>query len=265
MPANVTINFSEMSGVVDLAIRRVSAFYRFGLDELDLRDGGDFQIASKMVYSFWPQQITDEHREEAKREYKAWLVGNCLRELDQFYKLFQDKVWRALELSQLHEETVKVNHALDGSFAKKTNVAAKQEMIAQKLSIESFVEELNSLSLARNCLTHNAGLVRAPNDCNDENRTVLTVKWLGFDVSVTRGGATIKAETMPIDLRALPGEGEAEFVIHYSPRQLSFDAQQKISIPKDVVAELCMFYKVLCDKVMVGLRDEFIKKGIIRP
>jgi hypothetical protein len=41
-----------MREVINLAIRRVTAFVRFGLDGLDDRDGGDFALTASIVYSF---------------------------------------------------------------------------------------------------------------------------------------------------------------------------------------------------------------------
>jgi hypothetical protein len=168
--SNITIDIDAMREVVNRAIRRASAFVRFGLDDLDERDGGDFNLTASIVYNFWPEEISSEFRDAAREEYRAWLVGSCLRELDLFYGLFLDKLWFAIEVGDLHGTSVRSDYMFDPKFARKTNVAAKQCEVAVKLGISDHFSELNSLSLARNALTHHAGVVRSPFDCNNDTR-----------------------------------------------------------------------------------------------
>lgn len=98
----VNINIDEMQETVNLAIRRVCAFVRFGLDGLDDWDGRDFNLTASLSYQFWPETITNKNRDAVREEYRAWLVSSCLRELDMFYGLFLDKLWFAIEASELH-------------------------------------------------------------------------------------------------------------------------------------------------------------------
>jgi hypothetical protein len=172
---SIGIDIDAMREVVNLAIRRASAFMRFGLDDLESRDGGDFSLAASIHYKFWPEEITTEFREAARDEYKAWLIGSCLRELDLFYGLFLDKLWFAIEVSELHGSSVRSDHIYDTKFARKTNVAVKQVAVANKLGISDYYTQLNSLSLARNALTHHSGVVREPFDCNNAARDTLII------------------------------------------------------------------------------------------
>jgi len=144
--ANIKIDIDAMRELVNRAIRRASAFVRIGLDDLDERDGGDFKLTASIVYKFWPEEITSETRDAAREEYRAWLVGSCLRELDLFYGLFLDKLWFAIEVGELHGTSVRSDHMFDPKFARKTNVAVKQCEVADKLGIADHFNELNSLS-----------------------------------------------------------------------------------------------------------------------
>ena len=262
---NINIDIDAMRAVVELAIRRTSAFMRFGLDDLDERDGGDFNLTASLVYSFWPSEITTEIRASAREEYRAWIVGSCLRELDLFYGLFLDKLWFAIEVGKLHGSTVRSDLTFDNKFARKTNVAAKQREVADKLKNADHFGELNSLSLARNALTHNAGVVRSPFDCNNDARDALIIQWLAFDMLVTRNGEERVVDHTPFDTHTLPGDGPVQIGLRFTPRELVVPAGHQIKLTHPQVAELCMFYRILCDKAIDAYRAFLSEKGILRP
>jgi len=266
-PATGTIklNFDDLPEAVNLAIRRVSAFIRFGLDKLDKRDGGDFNLTASVNYSFWPKGITEEIRNAAREEYRAWLVGSCLRELDLFYGLFLDKLWYAIEVAELHGTTVSSSHMFDKKFSRKTNIARKQQEVASKLGIPDHFDELNSLSLARNALTHHAGIVRSPADCNNDARDDLTIKWLAFDMLAIRNGEERVVDCAPFDTHTLPGEGPVDIALRFTLRELVVLAGQQIKLTNPQIAELCMFYKILCDKTLSGYQKMLKEKGILQP
>ena len=265
LTGSIEINLDGMREVINLATRRVSAFVRFGLDELEERDGGDFNLSASLIYSFWPAEIANEHRKAARDEFRSWLIGSCLRELDLFYGLFLDKVWFALEVSELHGTRVRSDHRFDAKFARDTNISKKQEKVANKLGLTTHLEELNSLSLARNALAHNAGVVRAPVDCNDPERKALILKWLAFDMIVNRSGHEQVVEKTPFDTHALPGEGDIQVSVRFTSRALVFESGKQIKLSNPEIAELCMFYKIISDKIVDTLSSLLIAKGILIP
>lgn len=262
---SINIDIDAMQEMVNLAIRRASAFIRFGLDDLDARDGGDFNLTASIVYQFWPEEITSEFRNAAREEYRAWLVGSCLRELDLFYGLFLDKLWFAIEAGELHGSLIRSDHTFDPKFARKTNVAAKQCQVAVKLGISDHFAELNSLSLARNALTHHAGVVRSPFDCNNVARDTLIIQWLAFDMLASRDGEERVVDHAPFDTHALSGDGPAQISLRFTPRELVVPAGNQIKLIHSQFAELCMFYKILCDEAIDGYRSFLKEKGILLP
>lgn len=260
---NININVDDMRELMNIAIRRASAFVRFGLDELDNRDGGSFNLSASIDYQFWPQEISPEVREAAREEYRAWLIGSCIREIDLFFGLFLDKIWFAIEVSELHGSSVRSDHTFDPKFARKTNVAAKHCEVASKLGLSDFFEELNSLSLARNALTHHAGIVRSPFDCNNETRDTLAIKWRAFDILAVRDGKEVVVDRMPFDTHILPGDGPVKMIMRFTAREIRFSAGHQIKLDNSQLAELCMFYKVLCNKAIEGYLAFIAEKGIV--
>lgn len=261
----ININIDEMRELVGVGIRRTSAFVRFGLDKLEEWDGADFNLSASLYYQFWPHEIAEDDRNAAREEYRSWLVGSCLRELDLFYGLFLDRVWFAIEAGELHKKSVLSDYMFDSKFSRITNVANKQRQVAEKLGTADQYEELNSLSLARNALAHHAGLVRSPVDCNNASRDVLEVKWLGFDMLAMRGGEERVVAQAPLDTKELPGEGEIRIAVRFTPRQLIIPAGAKIAFTRSQLAELCMFYKILGDKTIDGLMAFYRTKGLPAP
>lgn len=264
-PRTINIDIGEIQELVSLSIRRVSAFVRFGLDGLSERDGGDFSLTASVGYNFWPEEITKENRDSAREEYRAWLIGSCLRELDLFYGLFLDKIWFGIEVSELHGTHVQADHVFDPKFARKTNIAAKQLEVAAKLGIEAYYDELSSLSLARNSLSHNAGVVRSQSDCNNPSRDQLLIRWLAFDMLASRGGEERIVEELPFDTHTMPGEGPVQIGIRFTSRELGVSAGHPIRLSNSQIAELCMFYKIISDKIILGYQTLLGKLGILPP
>jgi hypothetical protein len=260
-----TINIHEMMEIVEVSLRRASAFLRFGLDELETRDGGDFNLAAGVTYRFWPEVVSVQDRENARAEYRSWLVGSCLRELDLFHSLFLDEVWRAIEISEKHGTKGPAGFKFDTSFARITNVAKKQKLVAEKLGSEDHFGELNSLSLARNALAHNAGVVRSPGDCNSEGRDALEIRWLALDTYAARGSEERRLVTLPFDSEELPGEGAVQFVVSITERVLPFQVDTRISLTHSQIAELCFFYKIIGHKTIEGLVNLLRSKGLVAP
>lgn len=259
----VHIDFNQMRNLVHVATRRVSAFVRLGLDGLPERGHGDFNLDASINYQFWPSEIDEQARTLVRDEFSAWLVGSCLRELDLFYSLFLDQVWLAIEASSMHETMVPRDFEFDKKFSRKTNVAKKQKEISTKLSIEDHYDEMNSLSLARNALTHHAGVVRAPVDCNNDQRNRLHVKWLAFDMVASRGGEDRIVKKTPFDTEELPGEGEIGIALHYVPRVIEFSAGARVSFTNAQLAEFCMFYKLIAEKTITGLVGRYREMGLV--
>ncbi len=252
------IEIPSIKRVMDVGVLRASSFYRLGLDQLDSRDGGNFELSSSVGYRFWPDEIDNAKREEVKEEYRHWLVGSCLRELESFFSLFLDRIWVGVQSGEMHGSKIDGTLEYDQKFARNTNTADKQKRVSEKTGCPDYKSELSSLSLARNALTHYAGIVRSPYDCNNDERTSLIVQWKAFEMLASRGGEERVVERAPFDTWLLPGEGEIEIGLRYIERSLSVNAGEKIEFSGENLAEICMFYKLIADENLKFL-TKFLK------
>lgn len=261
----IPVNFDQMRDRVGVGIRRASAFLNIGLHAVRDIESIGFGIDAGTIYHFWPEDLPEGVKNEVATEYEAWLLGSCLKELDIFYSLFLDEVWFAIQLLSLHGKPLSTEQKFDEKFAKNTNVANKQKIIAEKLLIDDHYDQLNSLSLARNCLTHAAGIVRRGFDCNNENRDMLVLRWRAMDTYAVRSGVEIKMVSFPFDTWQLPGEGEIQIVMRFNDQSQVFPADSKVVLDQTVIAQLCLFYDIICNEVIQGCMNLYRKNGIEVP
>jgi hypothetical protein len=263
--AKIDIDLNRIIQIAQIGIKRAIVFFRIGLDDIDKRGLGDFKVGTAMSYNFIPDDINAEDRYSLREEFQYWLIGSCLKELDLFYGIFLDEVWRTIEMGERHRTLVRSDHVFGGSFHTKTNVSDKQKLVVEKLAIEDHHEALYSLSLARNSLTHNAGVVRAPRDCNNSSRDTLQIKWYGFETVASRGGIDRIFNGTVIDTNELPGEGETTILVRLVVRSIEVPSGCKIELSADHLAELCMFYTIISSKVLEGLTKFLSSAGIEFP
>ena len=128
-----------------------------------------------------------------------------------------------------------------------------------KLRTPDHFDQLNSLSLARNALTHNAGWVRSPEDCNSAGRDQLEVKWIALDLIAERDGAEEVLAELPFRVEAGDVVG-----IRFTERSLNVPAGTKIVLTHLHLAELCVFYSVIADEVVRGLLAMLRGRGHLR-
>lgn len=258
----VNIDPRKLRAIVEVGARRASAFLTLSLQNLDSVPVQDFEITSGMSYRFWPDNLTDDIIASAKDEYRKWITSACFRDLEQHYSRFLDEVGTIAEIALVHGRTVQAGTAFGTQYRNNPNIAAKQQMLSDSLGSESHFAELNSISLARNCLAHNLGIVR-PRDCNNPERTELCVQWLAFDFLAERGGAQITIDQLPFDTSELPGEGESQLSIILRQKQVTFTVNQRIVLTEAQISQICFFYTIVAGKVLAGLIALLTRLGII--
>ncbi|MEQ9434714.1 hypothetical protein [Hyphomonas sp.] len=243
---------SKTRAIVTTGIRRATAFLSLALHDLDSRNDVRFIVEAPMKYVFWPDEIPDETLAQVRSEFRAWAIGSCFRELEQFYGRFLDDVGKIIELAEAHGKAVKVGTNFGKKYRDNTNSASKQKTICEIIGSDDHFYELNSISLARNCMTHNLGHVRQPRDCNTDAQDALVLKWFAMDLVMTRGGED-RVLDGPMNVSDLPGEGAAAVVIKAVTREVRFEPGQRVDLSGQQLSEICFFFAALADKTMSGL------------
>lgn len=256
--ASISLNLADMLRIAQLGVWRASAFLKIGLHDLHADHHADFDLSSGGTYRFWPSPLPRETAEAAVEEYRHWLIGSCLKDLDQYFSLFLDRAWWILEAASLHNKQVASDYAFDRKFPDTTNVAVKLEIVAAKIGTEPELECFRSLSLARNALTHGAGIVRE-RDCNEEG--ALLIIWVAINTVLKDGDREIPLQD--VAGYQVKGPGGAQVLIRQDRQYARFGLGEKIELSHENLAEICWFYQQQASLVHNQILEHLRQLGIV--
>jgi len=255
----------DLRGTLEIAnvgVRRAAAFLKIGdqIQELELPD--DFAISGGVAYSFWPNPLPAETKETLRNEFQSWIIGSCLKELEQHFSLFLDRAWHEVGLADLHGSTKPSSFMIkpDEKFSGDTNSASKAEKFLAKTGIELDLECLQSLSKARNALAHGLGQVHERQVNTDNNS--LQVSWIGTDLVLIDGEKEIIYSDKPVDTYQVKSEDGAPLEMRRKKRTKEFVLGERIQFSQHELAEICMFYSQQAAKVHNELVGYLKTKGI---
>ncbi len=248
--------------LVKIGIRRATAFLKIvdGIGREAIPE--DLSLGGSIALSFWPRPITENIRDAIHREFHAWVVGSCLKELEQHFAIFLDGVWRIVELSELHGKTIHSSAIIrfDDKFPNVTNSARKAEKLSELLGAKIEFKSLDSLSRARNVLTHGIGIVRK-RDVNAENQS-LAVSWRAWDLGIKDGDKELLFREFPADMYQITSPEGAQIFMKARLAEMKFEVGEKISFSQIDLAEICLFYHLQAASIIEALRGFLIAKGI---
>lgn len=249
------IHLDRMLEIMGLGVRRASSFMALGV-----RVSNDETVASVALDGNFQIQfmadLTVEQVRDVQRNFRVWIVGNGLRELDQAASLFADSVFKGLTLARFHEQRLP-QAALDRieAFKKKTNVADKFASIADEFGIDTnFRVHMPGLSKARNALTHNMGIV-GPLHCTYPDE--LRLSWIGFEFEV--GDQVIAADFEPLRL-----EKDQLVRVGPGPRNRIIPVNRPIELSPHDLNEICLTYWWHAQK-LIGEAGRVLKQWGIGP
>jgi hypothetical protein len=178
-----TIHLDRMLNIVGLGVRRATAFMALGV-----RVGNDQTVNSVLLdtnfsIQFMPEDMAVEAIRNVQQDFRVWIVGNGLRELDQYTSIFADRVFEARRFGEFHRRPL-TQEAIDeiAAFAGKTSVSEKLKLIAERFGLDTDVRPcMTGLSKARNALTHNMGFVGERHCTHDSE---LRLSWIGMQFVV---------------------------------------------------------------------------------
>jgi hypothetical protein len=155
-------------------IYRAYIFMRFGSTKPHIHDFRDTDLPGKQQILIVPEPVSAEQLGDYIAQFRAWTIGNGLRELVESYGNFLDAVYQqAVCLKPLPSDEVKSFHQLA--------LRGKIQRLRDTFGIDGgFSKQFESFSAVRNTLAHGVGIVR-PRDCLD-GQPLLILNWRGIDV-----------------------------------------------------------------------------------
>ncbi len=251
------INFDELSNLAHVGPRRASAFLKMGLHSCE-HPPQDFTLEGGIAYRFLPDN-TPELVEHLKAEFSAWIVGSGLKELDHCFSLFLDRVWFATRMIRLHGATVPSHLRIGDNFADETNSARKLQRINAEIDSGVDLEAFESLSLARNALTHGAGVVAARHTNRDR---ALEILWIAPELVLQDGDSEVVYRAEPADMHRVRSPDGAQLLLRFSRHSVTFQQGERIGLSAHNLAEICAFYQATSSRILEKLRERILAAGI---
>lgn len=259
-PIVLNIDLNELRKIVLQGVRRAAAFLSIGLQVTENYIPNSLALSRHSNIRFFPEPLLESAGQEAVKEFRTWLVGNALRELDLHFSLFLDRTCATLRYSKLHGTRVRSNHVVAG-ISGDTNAASKLKTVMRELGQpEPDVSRLWSLSNARNCLSHTAGVVTPRHAKSDGT---LLIRWIGGEPRLVQGEHhTIIPPVIDELLQAPDPSKEADLVLVFVDREKRFAVGGKIELTPHELHEICLYYKGLAEKVLARLTADLQARGI---
>lgn len=242
-----------------LGVRRAAAFLAIGLNTTEEYIPQSLALTNLSMWHLFPEPLPEQSAREAVKEFRTWLISNALRELDAHFSLFLDNTCFAVRLSKLHGTRVRTDHVIKMITAE-TNAAKKYGIVMNELGEDKpGASMLWSLSNARNCLTHNRGVVT---DRYSNSSGSLSIKWLGIQGRLVQGEHQIILPPIFDALQAPDPSKEAFVEIAMIEREKRFGIGQRIELTPNDLHEICFYYLRLTDQVVERLTANLAARGI---
>ena len=155
-------------------IHRAYVFMRFGVQGVSVIDFEDTALPGRNQILIVPEPIPQDMLNGYLTQFRAWVIGNGLRELVETYCQFLDEVY-AHGLTALSSPDFP---RLQKTF-EQASLREKVRRLREEMNIEGGCSHhFENFSAARNALTHGAGTVRR-RDYTDGD--ALAITWQGIE------------------------------------------------------------------------------------
>lgn len=255
----------DVSGMQQRAhrgVRRAAAF--LGLSErfMESELPRSLTLGKAIKRAFLPDPIPDDMVPDLKEAWRAWIIGNALRELDQFLSLFLDEAFDMTEMAKIVAGEYPAHHRWQ-RIDRDTNVANKHRriMAAANRYISPHDEDndcLVSLSHARNCLSHDLGQVTAKRVTDGE----LKVKWLALRTVVKQGDKEVVFDELEAPYQLDPDGPDGHVYVDVIIAERAFTLDDHIRFTPDDLLGICLFYNIVIDRVSNAIAEYAKECGV---
>jgi len=258
----IHIDLNKLLEIGNLGIRRAYVFSGYGINAARDERLNTFDIGGPLQITIVPPLNGEKQIEKSKKAFEQWIIGNAFRELFEAQEMFANEIFNIL----LHVEIAQGR--MEPLQGKKNLSDFQRKGIYEKLSILrrdfglriKLGTHLRSINKARNCLTHNRGIVRKREEASGRDR--LTMKWrrLKFAFHGNEGqNVEISAAKIPFET---PGEGHLSFSVR--DRQKSFLVGKPIVLKPEDIHEICFTYVLANTQLFNGLKKKLKQLGIMK-
>lgn len=222
--------------------KRASMLMAYGVNASNLYADISHHLPGFIQFIDAPKILAPDERERLKTDFRNWCVGNGFRELLEGMEGF---------LNSLFQVIARVDFMFKGKRPDKSEslitkfehlgVWGKLKHLEHHYGFETGMSHYyESLTQARNCLTHRNGVV-GDKDTRDKNHLELT--WLGLDVKITEADGTEHIITLdtqgPIKSSQFKTNENTTLTSTYVNRSLIFKNGASLQVPPRSLQEIC--------------------------
>lgn len=264
-PQYLQLNFLNILNIALAGIRRANIFLGLGLNAAKDPAHKNYLLPDSTKIHFISENLSDLDIENSKKDFANWLVGNGLREVNEYFDVFLDHIYEATLMGSVfkhdkvdHENLVK-SKAKSKKFSEYSTKRKFQELHKTFGFSTDNIDCHLSLKKARNCLTHRLGRVD-DSDCNDEGK--LTISWMTLNVVTTKNGAQDEILELPLKKQILL-TGDVGLGYIYSKNSISFTTGEIANLSPRNINEICFFYAIESEKIKDAAVDFLKHNGIV--
>lgn len=246
-----------------VGVRRAAAF--LGLSERFMEQDmpRSLTLGGNVKRQFLPDPYPDDHVPELRENWRTWIIGNALRELDQFLSLFLDEAYDVVQQSKVVSGENPADHnwkRIDGQ----TNAADKHKLVLEKArrKMEEHMDEhvcLVSLSQVRNCLSHDLGVVTPKRTLNGE----LRVRWIAIRTMIQQGEKILDMDAVELPFQLDPGGPDGIVFAKVELAERKFAIGNHIRFTPDELLGICLFYQIVIDRVSQAVQNYAEDCGVV--
>jgi len=259
----LVIDLDQLNAIALKGANRAAAFLAIGLNSTDGTLPKSLSLTEQSPWHFFPEPVPQDLAQQALSEFRTWITGNALREIDAHFNQFLDAVWVAISWSKVHKTTVPSDFVIK-TISADTNAGKKLGIILNDLGEPApDTSKLRSLSTTRNCLTHNAGVV---SDRYLTDDGALEVKWLGLEARHEQGNYSVVIPPV-IDQNGLtaPDPTRESFIrVDVVERTRTFQLGEPITLTPHQLHEICHYYLHLAGNLLGKFSAVLQTQGIVQ-
>jgi hypothetical protein len=252
----ISINLDVLKDTALRGIRRATVFMGLGINAAADETFKNYELDKYTPIQFIPNNLNDKVINHFKKEFEYWIIMNGLRELNESFSLFLDEVFHTCAIVS-NSNSKQVNRKIINNFSRlslREKVIKLEELFFVKVKHSKYIYSINK---ARNCYTHRKGIVSIE-DCKN---CVLEIKWISLDLSILLEDNEIINPELPLkDPIKLKTAGKVQY--KYVDRKIQFHVGEVIRLTPKQLSEICYFFKIVVDEVMIELYQFLQTSGI---
>lgn len=245
--------------------KRASMLMAYGVNASNLYADINHQLPGFIQLIDVPKKLTPEDRERLKTDFRNWCIGNGFRELIEGMEAFLNALYHVIAPADLYfkgKPTEKAESAIKkfehlGVWEKLTEL---EKRYGFKTGMGHYYE---SLTQARNCLTHRKGIV---GEKDTRKKGGLELEWLGIDARIEETDGTehvITLDTLgPIESSQFNTNDNAKLQLTYVNRSLKFNNGDLLEVPPRSLQEICSMSIYTIAKLHQLIMNWLLEHGI---